>query len=53
MAYGKRRVSSYKRTYTASRKYVPKFKKSYKKPMYKRSGYRKKYSAPKSRSKRR
>lgn len=53
MAYGKRRVTNYKRSYTPKRKYVPKFKKSFQKPMYKRSGYRKKYSAPKSRFKRR
>lgn len=53
MAYGKRAVSNYKRSNTSSRKYRPKFKKSYKKPMYKRTGYRKKYSGNKSRTFRR
>lgn len=53
MAYGKRRVSSYKRSYTPNRKYLSKFKKTYKKPMYKRSGYRKKYTGYKRRSYRR
>lgn len=50
MAYGKRRVSNYKRTYTPKRKYVSKPKKSYKKPLYKRTGYRKRYPSYKRRS---
>lgn len=53
MAYGKRRVSNYKRPRATSRKYPSKFKKSFKKPMYKRAGYRKKYSGYKSKSFRR
>lgn len=53
MAYGKRRVSNYKRPYLAKRKYVPKYKKSFKKPVYKRTGYRKKYSGYKRKTIRR
>lgn len=50
MAYGKRRVSNYNRPRFTKRKYVSKPKKSYKKPMYKRLGYRKKYGGYKKRS---
>jgi len=53
MAYGKRRVTNYKRPRTTNRKYIRKSQKSYKKPMYKRTGYRKKYSGVKSRRSRR
>lgn len=49
MPYVKRRSFNRRRTYTAKRKYIPKFKKSYKKPMYKRTGYRKKYTGYKRR----
>lgn len=45
MAYGKRRVVNYNRNYIAKRKYSRKPKKSVQKPMYKRSGYRKKYTS--------
>lgn len=53
MAYVKRRSSSFKRAYTPKRKYVSRFKKTYKKPVYRKSGYRKKYTSSKRRYSRR